>query len=200
MLLSDDPRPATESDYRAWLLPIAGGAIILGLFLSVQAVFELSSGGRATSLTRASLEVMPYWVLWALAAPLVLWTTTRIRANFVHQPIVHGALLGAAALGVMLLHSAMLYESQVLFDVTDLRIAVWKGAIAVTRWRMPSNLLVYGALVALVIVHESRRRAEEAARVAHERELFASRLVEQLATARLHALRMQLNPHFCSTR
>jgi LytS/YehU family sensor histidine kinase len=50
---------------------------------------------------------------------------------------------------------------------------------------MPSNLLLCGALVGLVLARES-----------HARELFASRLVEQLATARLHALRMQLNPHF----
>ena len=120
MLQLDAQRP--DSEYRSWLLPIAGGAVVLGFFLSVQAVFELRSGGRTTSLMRATLEVMPYWVLWALAAPIVVWTTMRIRAAFIDQPVIHGALLGAAALGVMLLQSALLYESQVVFDVTDLRI------------------------------------------------------------------------------
>ena len=190
-----DARLAAK-DYRPWLLPIAGGTLALGFLLSLQAMLELRAGGRPTTLTHVLLEVMPYWILWAAAAPVVLWSTARIRLRFGDDAVRQSALFLVAALGVMLVHSALLYTSQVFFNVTDLRIPVWQGAIALTRWRMPSNLLVYGVLVALIVGRESRRRADAAVREAHERELFASRLVEQLATARLHALRMQLNPHF----
>ena len=174
-----------ESNYRPWLLPIAGGAVVLGFMLSVQFTFELRANGRHVSLAHEVAEVMPYWLLWAAAAPFILWTTTRVRARYRAQFFRQGTLIGLASLAAMVVHSAFLYKSQIVFNVTDLRIPIWQGALAVTRWRMPSNLLVCGALVALVLARE-----------AHARELFAARLVEQLATARLHALRMQLNPHF----
>lgn len=179
-----DDRPF-ESDYRPWLLPIAGGAVVLGFMLSVQFTFELRATGRQISLAHELAEVMPYWLLWAAAAPFILWSTTRVRARYPGQFLRQGTLIGLAALAAMIVHSAFLYKSQIVFNVTDLRIPIWQGALAVTRWRMPSNLLVCGALVGLVLARE-----------AHARELFASRLIEQLATARLHALRMQLNPHF----
>ena len=179
-----DDRPL-DSDYRPWLLPIAGGAVVLGFMLSVQFTFELRATGRHISLTRELAEVMPYWLLWAAAAPFILRTTARVRARYPGQFLRQGTLIGLATLAAMVVHSALLYKSQIIFNVTDLRIPIWQGALAVTRWRMPSNLLVCGALVGLVLARE-----------AHSRELFASRLVEQLATARLHALRMQLNPHF----
>jgi two-component sensor histidine kinase len=182
--MRNDDRPS-ESDYRPWLLPIAGGAVVLGFMLSVQFTFELRATGRHISLAHELAEVMPYWLLWAAAAPFILWSTTRVRARYPGQFVRQGTLIGLAMLAAMIVHSAFLYKSQIVFNVTDLRIPVWQGALAVTRWRMPSNLLVCGALVGLVFARE-----------AHARELFAARLVEQLATARLHALRMQLNPHF----
>jgi len=174
-----------DRDYRPWLLPIAGGAVVLGFMLSVQFTFELRATGRHISLAHELAEVMPYWLLWAALAPFMLWTTASARARYPGRFLQQGALIGFASLAAMIVHSAFLYKSQLAFNVTDLRIPVWQGAIAVTRWRMPSNLLVCGALVGLVFARE-----------AHARELFASRLEEQLATARLHALRMQLNPHF----
>jgi two-component sensor histidine kinase len=179
-----DDRPF-ETDYRPWLLPIAGGAVVLGFMLSVQFTFELRANGRPFSLAQELAKVMPYWLLWAAAAPFLLWTTTRVRARYPGKFLRQGTLIGLAALAAMIVHSALLYKSQLLFNLTDVRIPLWQGALAVTRWRMPANLLVCGALVGLVLAREAQAR-----------ELFASRLVEQLATARLHALRMQLNPHF----
>ena len=183
-VMRTDERPF-KSDYRPWLLPIAGGAVVLGFMLSVQFTFELRASGRHISLAHELAEVMPYWLLWAAAAPFILWATTRVRARYPGQFLRQGALIGLATLAAMIVHSGFLYKSQIVFNVTDLRIPIWQGALAVTRWRMPSNLLVCGALIGLVLARE-----------AHARELLASRLVEQLATARLHALRMQLNPHF----
>ena len=173
------------NDYRPWLLPIAGGAVVLGFILSLQFTLEMPFGDREPSLAHELAEVMPYWIFWAAAAPFILWTTTRVRSRYPGQFVRQGLLIGLASLAAMIVHSALLYKSQIVFNITDLRIPIVQGALAVTRWRMPSNLLVCGALVGLVLARE-----------AHARELFAARLVEQLATARLHALRMQLNPHF----
>src|SRR5690349_14893911 len=108
-----------ETDYRPWLLPSAGGAVVLGFMLSVQFTFELRANGRPFSLAQELAKVMPYWLLWAAAAPFLLWTTTRVRARYPGKFLRQGTLIGLAALAAMIVHSALLYKSQLLFNLTD---------------------------------------------------------------------------------
>ncbi|MES2180208.1 MAG: histidine kinase [Gemmatimonadota bacterium] len=179
------------TDRRALLSIVAVIALLIGTLLSIQAVIEIHRAGRTDPAWRMFLLVLPEWLFWAAAAPAI-FEITRPRAR--RQPSLLVQILAAIAL--MLVHSAALYAWQRGFGLTDLQIPIWKGAIALSRWRLPKNVLAYGSLVALAIMSDLTRQAAEAARLAHERELQTSRMAGQLATARLAALRMQLHPHF----
>jgi two-component system, LytTR family, sensor kinase len=196
MDLAADRRLSGHGDYRSWLLPIFGVAIVVGLLLSVQASLEMRRVGRIIPFSRSLAEIMPFWLMWAVASPMIFAITRRINMTYADRPRIQIFLYGIVALVFIYVHSGLIYTSQLTFGLTDLQIPIWKGALAVARWRMPTNLLVYGTLTGWIFVTNARRRTDEAWTHAHERELLAARLSEQLATSRLHALRMQISPHF----
>src|SRR5215510_11485288 len=118
-------------DFRRWLMPIMGIAVVLAIVLAFQGQFQARAFGRELPLSRMLLLTVPYWIPWTAAAPLVLWSSERIRAAYPGQTAVQVVLHAAIAIAIMLAHSALLYYSQLRFDVTDLRMSIWTGTLAV---------------------------------------------------------------------
>ena len=48
--------------------------------------------GREIPLSRMLLQTIPFWIPWAAAAPLVLWSSERIRATFGRRAVQVGGL------------------------------------------------------------------------------------------------------------
>lgn len=133
---------------------------------------------------------IPYWVLWAMLAPVVFTITRRFpleRQRWLPNAPVH---LGAAVL-LSLAHRIVYLPLCWLLYVEPYRhqptlLALYASDLL---FNLQTGLMCYGTilLVSNVIDYYERYQAGE---------LRASQLQAQLAQAELQALRMQLQPHF----
>lgn len=138
-----------------------------------------------------AVGVLIGWSIWAALAPLIVglvWLVPLNSGRWARGLSVHLVLSGLLVLGVM-----ALFITTVKL-VGGYREVTFTGAYwhLVASW-YPYLLIVYWVIaVAAHAVWESRR--------AHDREVEAARLREQLTAAQLGALQMQLHPHFlCNT-
>ena len=178
----------TVRRWGTWALSF-GVATALGLLLAAQWVLASGTAGPSIAWSYALAWVMPEWYLWAALSPLVFALAGRFpfsRSTWRRSIAVH--LVAAALLGVA--HAAA-------FALVTWRLP-WADIVHVPLDRLVSNLvskkivtnlIVYGVLV-------GARHAIAIYRRQRGRELRASQLEAALARAHVHALRMQLHPHF----
>jgi two-component sensor histidine kinase len=167
---------------------IASAGILIGLISWLPLITVGRAANRGISPVEAFALVLPYWWLWTLLAVPLIPVIRRVEqaARTIPQHVFAHIVIASV---VMVIQSALLYASQRILGVTDWMIAVWQAGIAIAYIRLSANVLVYGALVAIVygVDYGARYRA---------RELDAHRLTAELAQARLDTLRQRLDPHF----
>jgi two-component system, LytTR family, sensor kinase len=181
---SDRPARTAWRDLARWGLLFT----VLGLITSVQQYVSMSLQNEAVTWPRVLIGRLPFWYLWALMAPGVAWLGRRFpieRGRVGSRGLLHSAF----AFGLSLVHSSLLIPLPLLLlrsEITESFWLLWQRTVG--GWLFV-NLVVYGAILgaSLAMSYYAKFR---------ERELAASQLAEQLATAQLQALRMQLNPHF----
>ena len=198
----DNPLPA---------LPYAGftwteGAIIVGacvLFASLMFVTALTSTCCApdshADMMRGLFGRLSYLFLYALSTLPIFWVCVRLRPARVGWPTTVAGHLGVAlavAYGVELGQTNIYYTVASIWPPDDLHTLA-RGPIEVIQ-----SLQFLGELVPCLIVWaigmgryeylKSRQRRERTERLEREAEQLRARLT----SARLEALRMQLNPHF----
>ncbi len=129
------------------------------------------------------------WEVWALATPLVLWLARRWPPAPPRPAAL--ALHLAAGLALALVHLVAWSALSDLIRPYDVRNArSFAAAFSEGLWlRFQLELVVYASLVAIGAALDARRRL-------HRREVETGRLEVQLAEAKLHALELQLRPHF----
>jgi hypothetical protein len=141
------------------------------------------------SFPRLLAHDLAVWGVWALLTPAVLWLGLR----FPPLPLRPRALLVhlAAAPAVALAHLVAWAALTAVIRPYDVRNPEgFADSLGLGLWlRFQLELLVYAALVALTTAIAARRRL-------HRREVEAGRLEVQLAEAKLHALELQIRPHF----
>ncbi len=167
-------------------------ATVLGVGAAAWLHIIASLEGEPPPFVRTVAFVMPFWYLWALYAPLVVWLSKRYpieRGRVVSRCAMH---LGIAV-ALSLLHTGVRFALQpgvregIRVDRADM--TWWDSLFPLATLELPVHLFIYGAILGgtYIILYYRRLR---------ERELAATRLSAQLADARMQALRMQLNPHF----
>jgi two-component system LytT family sensor kinase len=164
-------------------------ATAIGIFFAAQIRVASTAKGHAVSWAQALYWSLGDWYEWALLAPPIFWLARRFSFGRARWPLSLAAQL-LAGVAFATVHAAMCAGAAVLQ-------ASYQGAPAhfaaefrrLMANRFPFNLAVFAMLVAgwhaWNYYRESRDRATQ-----------ATELAAQLAEARLHALRMQLNPHF----
>ena len=197
-----DPRPeeaaplplpaaaAAASDERD--LPRTRWWAILG-FWTIPALIDLNQryteqAGAGEGVNWWQFAVMVgFWLSWALLTPAVFWLTRRapIRApRRARNLLIHtaaGSLVAVAAIAGLAAFGWLLAEPPPAGYGERLARGLASG--------YPSMMMVYGALVAIGMGLDLRRRYREG-------QLRSARLERRLAEAQLAALRMQLQPHF----
>jgi len=148
--------------------------------------------GESTPFLHTVAFVMPFWVVWAMYAPLVVWLSTRLpveRGRVVSRCVTHVSI----AVVLSLLHTGARIALQPglreLIMVDRAGMASWDPVFTLMVMELPVHVFIYGAILVGAYMVQYYRRLRE-------RELAATRLSAQLADARMQALRMQLNPHF----
>ena len=174
----------------SWRVFVASCGLGLVVALSVAAQTYLSMLGHGHSFPRMLAWQLVTWAFWSGVAPLVI----HRGAEFVAQrprrfsDIARLAGLGALLLVVHSLISAQLttwiqpfvpVESYDLFDA-------WFRQMPA---RFATDVLTFGLLVSVGGALWTYRRAQEL-------EVRESRLETELARAQLHALRLEIEPHF----
>ncbi|MEO8295672.1 MAG: histidine kinase [Gemmatimonadota bacterium] len=181
--------PALSSD-RRWLsfVRILGLATLLGLLQTGNSYFNIHQERPDFSWAIAFGLQMPFWLGWALLGPVIGWTTRRF-APYRYSWSVRAAIHFLLGIGFSIFHSITTMSLQHLLHLHPNARVEFSMFSNSALYQLPTNLLAYAAVVGIVYATDFYRRFRE-------RELFASQLSAQLARAELHALRMQLNPHF----
>jgi two-component system, LytTR family, sensor kinase len=156
-----------------WRGPLAVVAIFsaLGLLFSTQIYLD-SFYTRANITARQALTLaLAGWYGWMVLAPLVFWLARRF------------------SLAVHVVASFVLTFGKLFMTSTLLGMAGFGPRMVTSTINIPLNYVTYWTMVGTIWALDShrQRRAER---------LRASQLEASLATARLDALTLQLQPHF----
>lgn len=187
--LEDDPpaelRPA---DRRLSLLPITA-VVWAGFSLLGATQIYVSMLAHGHSYLRILLFQALTWSLWALLTPVLfkLASVLRLSPWSLRNLLVH-FLVG---LSLSVAHVAACVEIQIWIRPYDVMSSThfWKSFIRSLPYNLQLELLLYA-----LIVGAAHARAYYASY--RERERDAERFATELAQARLHALELQLRPHF----
>jgi signal transduction histidine kinase len=168
----------------------AGIGVAAVLALSVAAQTYLSMLGHGHSFRRMLAWQVTNWAFWACVAPYVLRRGARFMA---HRPRGAREILGLVWLGSVLLSLHSVIAAQfTLWIQPFIPVATYdfvESWVAQLPARFATDLLAYGLLVVLGGALWTYRRAQEL-------EVRESRLETELARAELHALRLEIEPHF----
>jgi hypothetical protein len=154
-------------------------ATVLGVGAAAWLHIIASLEGEPPPFVRTVAFVMPFWYLWALYAPLVVWLSKRYpieRGRVVSRCAMH---LGIAV-ALSLLHTGVRFALQpgvregIRVDRADM--TWWDPLFPLATLELPVHLFIYGAILGgtYIILYYRRLR---------ERELAATRLSAQLADA-----------------
>jgi len=164
------------------LASVAGIAAAWGgvaLLAAGQTWLSMMSHGH--SPWRLAVYQLCVWWGWAILTAPVLWLSRR----FPLLPLRAGNLLVhvAAALGLAVVHGVVWVAAEVFVRPYEpMDAATWSVLPMSLRMRLPIELLVYLGVCAVAHAVETYVRAR--------------RLQQSLAAARLHALEVQIQPHF----
>lgn len=177
-------------------LLILGFWTFFGLLESGKSYLTARMRGDEAGLVSALIGNMPWWYMWAVLTPAVFILTRRFRLDRspVAPSLVVHALAGFAFVPVHLLPVAILYwftNARFNPGITfDGMIRQWFSAFILL------DVLTYWMTVGGWHALEFHRRLRASEREAARLQLQAAELRSLTAEARLHALRMELNPHF----
>ncbi len=144
-------------------------------------------GGQAHWLQ--SLIYTNGWLIWAIAMPFVIRLAQRYpikKEKLVSTILIHVALGFIVTTIIYLIESVITW---VLFKTFFYAPSVLQRWLGDTLYKTTLNLLVYFFIIIVVQIIEAFK-ANQAV------QQQATQLKEQLITARLQSLKMQLNPHF----
>lgn len=149
-------------------------------------------GALAVEWPYAALQ-FPRWMSWALVTPLVFWLARRfpIRSpGLVKAIAVHfvAAMLISAVIETIWLQASLLV-SQRLNPAETVNMSMAAIVSITVLSRLLGALFTYGALLGVAVAMQYQQRLRE-------REVQAVELEAQLANAQVHALKMQVHPHF----
>ena len=173
------------------LFQVLAGATVLGLLTAGWIAVIGRIQEEDVSFLEYAFYVMPFWYLWALYLLPVIWFAK-------HRPIESDVWVPRTAthLGVALLlgftHTSLRFAFEVAAGVhpgnPDQGVSI-VDVLALATLEAPVHLFIYGAILGATYLVGYKRRLRQ-------RELATTQLSEQLALAKVQALRMQINPHF----
>jgi len=160
---------------------------VYSLLFAAAVYWEVRSHGHSPA--RIFLFVFLVWYAWAAFTPFVAWLGNR----FPPVPLswTAAAIHGGTALILGVVHSAWWTALDVWirpFDAMGVP-AFWPGFLKTLDGRLFFEALVYMTVLGTSHAVESHQRLRE-------REMRAVQLEASLTQARLHALELQIQPHF----
>lgn len=176
-------------------LAVFGAWTFFGLVESGNAYLNQRLLGRDRGVVDALIANMPWWYLWAVLTPGVLWVCRRLPPDRI-RPLLLVLTHLAAGLTFAVVH--LVVEGHIFHATHGFRV---QPSVMVQIRNLFFNyllldLLTYAAIAGVYYTLDYFRRYRQEELAAAELRTRAVRLEAQMAEARLSALRMELNPHF----
>jgi len=194
--------PNIEPLYR-WFIVIFGAATGFGV-IEAGRTFVLSRlRHQPLGLYDVIQQNFPWWYLWGLLTPVVIWLGAHIRLDQRERVILK---IPMHAICALILSSFHLTAVGVIYYATNstatsvsrpyLPASQW---ILVQRWHeafLLFNVLTYGIILSVYYAIEYQKRLRHTVLEANRLSTEKAQLQQRIAEAKLQALRMELNPHF----
>jgi signal transduction histidine kinase len=172
------------------------GWTIAGLFYIIQDTVPRLYRGGAVPWKYVFVGWMTGMYVCAALTPALLWLGTRwpIERRVTYFPlhlccsVVFSILATALEVPILLLLG--------VFPAPPPPPSIPAGVKIMLSFGIQSGVIRYWAVIALHAVYRSQQNAKTREREAFELRVKASELAQQLATAQLGSLKMQLQPHF----
>ena len=152
-------------------------------------------------MSQLLIQNAPWWYVWALLAPFVIWIARRLpltdRSRLPRN-------LGLHFLTALTISSVHLWITGPIFFFTArmpaLPVRSWESfRVMITLWHgeyLMSNVMTYAMIAGVTYAVEYFRRYSQSRISALELETRASHLQRGITEARLDSLRKELNPLF----
>jgi two-component system LytT family sensor kinase len=186
----DRHQPAPAASLPSLPILAAGGILAAVLALSIAAQTYLSMLGHGHSFSRMLAWQLITWSFWACAAPFVLRHGAQLMAR---RPRTFRDVLRIVSLGALLFGLHTVVAAQLTMWLQPFVPVETYDFFSAWARQLPAlfviDLLAYGLLVVLGGALWTYRRAQQL-------EVQESRLETELARAEVHALRLEIEPHF----
>ncbi|HSR43155.1 MAG TPA: histidine kinase [Longimicrobiales bacterium] len=166
---------------------------VLGLLEAVKAYVMAGLGGLDVTWGQVLIGNLPWWLLWGVLTPLIfaLGRRWRFAGDRVLVPLlVHVPASVVLAVTHLVVTAVVFQRTRNPTADLDAMIVAWLNSFVFLELFIYWTVLA--AYHALTHYRLYRERQEAAARL----ELEQERLAKEIARARLHALQMELQPHF----
>ncbi|MBU6400407.1 MAG: histidine kinase [Verrucomicrobia bacterium] len=170
-------------------LLVFGFWTLVGLAFASQYYISMARADNPVTWGHALSWTLADWYVFAVLSFPVIFLARRFRfesATWVRSVAVHGSACLLFSLSYMALR-ALVAQSQSGLGGQPVSFTAAFKVLLLKTWHF--NLLIYWVIVSVSYAFEYYRKFQE-------RELQALELEKRLTEAKLHALRMQLNPHF----
>ena len=188
MAPNEDGRPTgPDLPWKTWLVVLTL-AMLFGVMEAAQLRLGSSVLGQGIPITVALARVMPYWLLAAIAVPVLAMAGRRFRLwQFLLRPNVPAVAVAAIGFAVLAL------VGRALIATVDPRgIESRPTPLQLFQAYFPLDLLTYTAFVGTLYAFHYYREARR-------REITSSQLQASLAEARLDGLEARVDPEFLFT-
>jgi two-component system, LytTR family, sensor kinase len=161
---------------------------LFGLFLGSQTYLAYRRSDMPFSWHRIFALELAYAYVWAALTPLVLFLAKRypiVRERWLRNLLVHLLASVVIGFGTRVLHDLLFIQF-----ISDPKRTFWLAKLLLNVYLIfDYGAMIYWLIVLVSFVFDYYRRYRGG-------EIRATRLEAQLAHAQLHALKMQLQPHF----
>jgi two-component system LytT family sensor kinase len=172
-------------------------ATTIGLLESLKAFVVSRSRGQNVPLVWLLINNVPWWLAWALLTPIAVLAASRFPLDAPKRRSLHAVYHVMTVVILSTVHlTAMGY---MYFNLNGDRIPVGSAGELVRAWIINFtvlNVLTYAMILGVYYTINYQRRYRETALVSARLAATAAQMESSVTAARLHALRMELNPHF----
>lgn len=158
-----------------------------GLLSACQEHYWLSASNRPTTWGSAIRYEVGYAYLWGLCSPIILWLSSRFRIERNHRTTHFLIHLGATI--VFVVATKTTFDALFLPPGSPFHHFTWEGWFRSIEYTADTGVLLYWMTVLVEHAYVFYKRYQHSV-------INAAQLQTELVRAQLHALRMQLHPHF----
>jgi two-component sensor histidine kinase len=158
-----------------------------GLLSACQEHYWASASNMPTSWGSAIRYEVGYAYLWGVCSPVILWLSNRFRIERNHRTTHFLIHLGATIIFVVATKTA--FDALLLPPGSPFHHFTWKGWFRSIEYTADTGVLLYWMTVMVEHSYVFYKRYQRS-------DINAAHLQTELVRAQLHALRMQLHPHF----